>query len=93
MKPSDRNDPGTYGKENPGKWATIQMIKYGVLVLLAGFFLLFGVHLLLASYGLSDPFSFVMTFFASNLIILISAVGVVGFVIRMVHSYRDREKN
>jgi hypothetical protein len=93
MKPFDTNDPETYEKDDAGKWAIIRMIKYGMLVLLAGFFLLFGVHLLLASYGLSDPFFFVMTFFASNLIILISAVFVVGFVIRMVHSYRGREKN
>ncbi len=71
----------------------VQMIKYGVLVLLGGFFILFGVHLLWASYGLSDPFSFIMTFFASNLIILISGVGVLGFVIRMVNLCRNKEKS
>ena len=69
------------------------MIKYGILALLGGFFILFGVHLLLASYCLSDPFSFVMTFFASNLIILISGVLVVGFVLRIVHSCRGKEKD
>jgi hypothetical protein len=71
----------------------VHMIKYGIFVLVGGFFMLFGVHLLLASYGLPDPFSFVMTFFASNLIILISAVGVVGSVIRIVHVCRGRQKN
>jgi hypothetical protein len=71
----------------------VQMIKYAILVLLGGFFMLFGVHLLWASYGLSDPFSFVMTFFASNLIILISGVGVLGFGIRMVHACRGKENS
>lgn len=67
-----------------------QWIKYGALVVLSGFFLVFGVHLLIASYRLNDPFSFLMTFFASNLIILISAVGVAGFLIRLVQGYRSK---
>ncbi len=40
---------------------------------LAAFFLVFGIQLCRAAYKLSDPFYFLMTFFASNLIILISA--------------------
>ena len=71
----------------PGQW-----IKYGVFLTISVLFLLFGVHLLVASYSLNDPFSFIMTFFASNLMILISAVGVIAFVIRMVHLYRGNEK-
>jgi len=71
----------------PGQW-----IKYGVFLAVSVLFLLFGVHLLVASYRLNDPFSFIMTFFASNLMILISAVGVIAFVIRMVHLCRGNEK-
>jgi hypothetical protein len=71
----------------PGQW-----IKYGVFLTVSVFFLVFGIHLLVASYRLNDPFSFIMTFFASNLVILISAVGVIAFVIRMVHLYRGNEK-
>ena len=60
-----------------------------IFLCLAGcFFLLFGIHLLIAAYGLQDPFSFVMTFFASNLIILISAALLAGFVIKMVQTVR-----
>ena len=60
-----------------------------VLVLVGCFFLALGIHTLILAYHLKDPFSFVMTFFASNLIILISATLVVGFIIRMVKVYKD----
>jgi len=69
-----------------------QCIKYGALVLLSFFFLVFGVHILVAAYRLNDPLSFLMTFFASNLIILISGVGIVGFLIRLVQGYRSKGK-
>lgn len=65
---------------------------YGAFVVLSLFFVLFGVLILIASYSLKDPFAFLMTFFASNLIILISAVGAVAFVIRIVQLYRNMEK-
>jgi len=67
-------------------------IKYGALLILSSFFLAFGVHILVASYRLNDPFSFIMTFFASNLIILISGVGIAGFVVRLVQACRSRGK-
>ncbi len=51
------------------------------------FFFLFGIHLLIAAYKLKDPAWFVMTFFASNFIILISATILIVFVYRMVKSY------
>lgn len=59
-----------------------------ILVLVGCFFLFFGINILIAAYKLKDPFSFIMTFFASNLMILISATLVVGFIIRMVRVYR-----
>lgn len=65
---------------SPYIWWTKQ-----ILLTLAGcFFLLFGVQVLIAAYTLNDPFSFIMTFFASNLIILISAALIIGFVYKMV---------
>ncbi|HDR14229.1 MAG TPA: hypothetical protein ENN79_01840 [Desulfobacteraceae bacterium] len=54
------------------------------LSLTSVFFLLFGIDLLVASYRLSDPFYFIMTFFSSNLIILISAALLTGFCWRMI---------
>jgi Kef-type K+ transport system membrane component KefB len=58
---------------------------FGQLLLtgIACFFVIFGISLLVASYRLGDPFSFIMTFFAASLIILISVVMVMGFVMRM----------
>ena len=47
------------------------------------FFLGFGVQLLFSAYRLSNPFFFVLTFFSSNFIILISAALLIGFVYRM----------
>jgi nitrogen fixation/metabolism regulation signal transduction histidine kinase len=50
-----------------------------LFTLAALFFLIFGIQLLISAYSLNDPFSFIMTFFASNLIILISLAMLVAF--------------
>ena len=68
-------------------------IRQVLLTLLACFFLVFGVQLLIAAYQLKDPFSFVMTFFSSNLIILISCTLLIGFIYRMVTVYRKARNN
>jgi hypothetical protein len=60
-----------------------------VLMVLGAFFLYYGVELLIASYGLNDPYTFLMTFFASNFIILISAALIIGFAYRMAAVYRQ----
>lgn len=59
-----------------------------VLALIALFFILFGVDLLYTAYQITEPFSFVMTFFASNLIILISATLLLIFVLKIVATIR-----
>lgn len=60
-----------------------------VLLILAGcFFLTFGIHVLIAAYKVKDPYSFIMAFFASNLIMLISATLILGFILRMIKVYR-----
>jgi protein-S-isoprenylcysteine O-methyltransferase Ste14 len=66
--------------EQPARWWWLGQL---VLTGIACFFVFFGISLLAASYRLGDPFSFIMTFFAACLIILISAVMVLGFVVRM----------
>lgn len=66
--------------ERPGiGWWLGQVLLTGI----ACFFACFGVSLLVASYGLGDPFSFIMTFFAASLMTLISLVMVMGLVLRM----------
>jgi hypothetical protein len=63
-------------------------LRQALLILAGCFFLTFGIHVLIAAYRLKDPYSFVMAFFASNFIILISAVLILGFVIRIIRVYR-----
>jgi pilus assembly protein TadC len=59
-----------------------------ILSLIAIFFILFGINLLYMAYQIIDPFSFVITFFASNLIILISATLLLGFILRIVETLK-----
>jgi hypothetical protein len=69
----------------------LRKVRHIFLIIVSCFFLLFGVHVLIAAYQLTDPFSFVMAFFASNLIILISAALTLGFVVRLFRSDRKEE--
>jgi hypothetical protein len=68
-------------------------IRQIVLISLGSFFLYYGIELLISSYGLKDPYTFIMTFFASNFIILISATLVFGFAYRMIAVYRRSKNN
>lgn len=54
------------------------------------FFLLFGIDLLISSYHLKNPHQFIICFFASNLIIMISAVGVLYPAIRIFARLRTK---
>ena len=67
-------------------------IRQIVLISLGSFFLYYGIELLISSYGLNDPYTFIMTFFASNFIILISATLIFCFAYRMIAVYRRRSK-
>lgn len=67
-------------------------VRQVILILLGSFFLLFGIHLLILAYRLNDPSWFIMTFFASNLIILISAALLVGFILRIVTVLKNPKK-
>jgi hypothetical protein len=63
-------------------------IRQIVLISISAFFLFFGIRLLISAYEFNDPFTFLMTFFASNFIILISGTLIIGFVYRMITVYR-----
>ena len=65
-------------------------IKFVVLILVSLFFTAFGVLVLISAYRLGNPFEFIITFFAANFIILISAALCVGFIIRLIHLFRPR---
>lgn len=66
-------------------------VRQGIFIVIGGFFLFFGIHLLLAAYRLKDPGYFVLTFFASNLMILISAVLLLGFILQLLKAFRKGE--
>ena len=68
-------------------------VRQVVLILVGCLFLMFGILMLLSAYNLKDPYSFIMAFFASNLMILISATLVMGFVLRMVKVYKLSKNN
>ena len=63
-------------------------VRQFVLIVIAGFYLVFGIQLLVSAYRLNDPTSFLYTFYASNFIILFSAALMVGFVFRLITAYR-----
>jgi hypothetical protein len=58
-------------------------------VAIAGFYLVFGIQLLISAYQLNDPTSFIFTFYASNFMILFSGALLVGFIYRLVTAYRQ----
>lgn len=51
-------------------------------------FLLLGIDTLVAAYHLNNPHEFVMYFFASNLMILVSAVGIIYAGIKLYYFFR-----
>ena len=57
--------------------------------MLSIFFLFMGIHLCWASFQLDHPHQFILTFFASNLIILISLVILAGIVVRIITRLRQ----
>lgn len=52
------------------------------------FFFCFGILMTLAAYDLNQPYAFILVFFGSNLVVMISAVMVVGLIYRMLAVYR-----
>ncbi len=63
-------------------------IRQVVLIVIAGFYLAFGIQLLISAYQLNNPSYFIFTFFASNFMILFSGALLVGFIYRLVATYR-----
>jgi hypothetical protein len=57
--------------------------KHAAIAILSIFFLILGVETLVASYRLPNPLNFIMVFFSSSLIILISLVGILYPVLQV----------
>ena len=86
----DETQPEEY-EEHTGI-STFWWIRQIILILIAGFYLIFGIQLLISAYQLNDPASFILTFYASNFMILFSAALLVGFFYRLVATYRRSKK-
>lgn len=63
------------------------------IALISLFFLLFGIQALIASYRLNNPHEFIMFFFSSCLIILISLVGIIYPAFRIKKFFRPHKMN
>ena len=57
--------------------------KHAAMTILSVVFLILGVETLVASYRLENPLNFIKVFFSSNLIILISLVGILYPVVKV----------
>lgn len=85
MKMENRPD----NQATPGLlWWLRQIVFTGI----AAFFTAFGTCQLYNAYRLGDPFSFIMSFFGSSLMIMISVVMVLGFIIRMRQAMRPGQQ-
>jgi hypothetical protein len=60
--------------------------------IISAFFLIFGIETLIGAYYLNNPMEFIMYFFSSSMIILISLVGVIYPVLR-IHAFLKKLKN
>lgn len=69
------------------------LLKYVGLMVIGLVFLAFGIQILVAAFSLKDPFTFVLTFFASNFIILISAALMIGFTLKLLHQRKTERIN
>ena len=72
---------------------TYWWIRQFILIAIAGFYLVFGIQLLVSAYRLNDPTSFIFTFYASNFMILFSGALLFGFIYRLLKTYRQLKRN
>lgn len=65
------------------------------IALFSLFFLLFGIQALISSYSVKNPLEFIMCFFSSSLIILISIVGIIypSFRIKTILKLQKMDEN
>ncbi len=56
---------------------------------LSAFFLCWGISLLISAYSMKNPLEFIMVFFASNFIVLISVAGVLFAAFRFWKRWKE----
>lgn len=72
--------------------STYWWIRQILLIGIAGFYFVLGIQLLISAYKVGEPATFILTFYASNFMILFSAALLVGFIYRLVATYRRSKK-
>jgi hypothetical protein len=65
--------------------------KHLIIGFISFSFLLFGIDTLISAYKLNNPLEFIMYFFSSNLIILISAVGLLFPLVRIYQRFKSAD--
>lgn len=65
-------------------------IRQFALFLISSLFFLFGIYVMIRTYHLENPLEFVMAFFSSSLIILISLVGMISPSVQVYLAWRKR---
>ena len=68
-------------------------IKHIIVCLVSGFCLFFGIHVLIITWKLENPYEFFIYFISSSTIILIGATLFFGFIYRMIRGRKDGESN
>ena len=63
-----------------------------IMILISIFFAIFGIDLLIGAYSINNPFTFIMLFFSASFIILISLTLLVGFIIKIIRTYKYIKK-
>jgi di/tricarboxylate transporter len=65
----------------------------GILIgVISSFFLFWGITLLLSAYGMKNPQEFIMLFFSSNFIILISGAGILYAAFRLWRICKEKDR-
>jgi len=66
-----------------GKTITVGLISL--------FFLIIGIDVLIGSYHLNNPLEFIMYFFSSSLLILVSATGILYSLVHIYYFFRRND--
>jgi hypothetical protein len=84
---------GKYGdRGNPDRTSMMFFLWVRDILIgfLSSFFLFWGITLLIYAYYMKNPLEFIMVFFASNFIVLISVCGILYAALHLRRSYREK---
>jgi hypothetical protein len=81
--------PDLPGSPSQTLMMVILCVRNILIGILSTFFLFWGITLLLSAYNLKNPLEFIMVFFASNFIVLISGCGILFAAFRLWKLYGE----